>query len=721
MSITSKLNRRRLLFVLFWLALSSGILFSQSEKARSRFLNSGAGMPFKSERVQVVPNPNATSSSHPLTNNYTVTIEPMQSGGNYNITQSVIAGGGAESAGGNYSETGTVGESTTGESSGGNYSLSGGFWNGGNGGGCAAISVSPMTLPNGQIGQPYSQQLSQSGGAVPITWSVNAGALPNNVMLDAVTGLLSGTPTASGNFNFTARATGIDNCFGEQSYTLVIDTCPVITITPGSLPVGTAGMAYSQQLTAMGGTPAYTFNLSAGALPTGLMLSATGLISGTTASTGLFNFTVNATDLNNCMGTQAYSLTINPVGGASGLQYYPLPKPIRLFDTRAPIPGFPACQYLSQPLVANGELVKNARITCDSITIPANAAAIVGNATVIAPATAGFITLWPDGQARPPVSNLNFTAGQVVPNAFTVGLSGAGDFRVYSTSNADFALDVTGYFAPPASGLYYHPLPKPIRLFDTRATIPGFPACEYLNQQLIAGGELSKQARITCDGITIPADAMAIVGNATVVQPTGNGFITLWPDGQARPPVSNLNFVTGQVVPNAFTVGLGASGEFRTFSSSNTNFIVDITGYYSPSATDANGAGLLYSPLSKPIRLFDTRATIPGFPACEYLNQALVANGELVKSAHTTCDGVTIPATAAAIVGNATVVQPAGNGFITLWPDGQARPPVSNLNYVTGQVVPNAFTVGLNASGNFRTYSFAGTNFIVDVTGYFAP
>jgi len=182
-----------------------------------------------------------------------------------------------------------------------------------------------------------------------------------------------------------------------------------------------------------------------------------------------------------------------------------------------------------------------------------------------------------------------------------------------------------------------------------------------------------------------------------------------------------LNYVAGQVVPSAFTVGLGVSGEFRTCSVANTDFIIDITGYYSPSAMDANGAGLLYSPLPKPIRLFDTRAAIPGFPACEYLNQPLVANGELVKSALTTCDGITIPATAAAIVGNATVVQPTGNGFITLWPDGQSRPPVSNLNYVAGQVVPNAFTVGLNMGGNFRTYSFAGTHFIVDITGFFAP
>ena len=591
------------------------------------------------------------------------------------------------------------------------------IYNGGclNGTGCPTLALGPDTLPNGMAGTSYSQMLTVGGGIGPYTFVLSGGILPTGVML-SLNGQLSGTPTAGAAHMFTVMATDVTGCTVTRTYTLII--CSTITINPAMPANGFVGTAYSQVFTQAGGTGSINWS-STGNLPNGLMLNpSTGVLSGTPTMVGSFTFTIKATDANGCMGTREYTVAVS----GNGLQYFPLPKPIRLFDTRAPIPGFPACQYLSQPLAANGELVKNARITCDGVTIPANAAAIVGNATVITPTTAGFITLWPDGQVRPPVSNLNFSAGQVVPNAFTVGLSGAGDFRVYSTSNADFAVDVTGYFAPPsAGGLYYHPLPKPIRLFDTRATIPGFPACEYLNQRLVANGELSKQARITCDGVTIPADAMAIVGNATVVSPSGNGFITLWPDGQARPPVSNLNFVTGQVVPNAFTVGLGASGEFRTFSSSNTNFIVDITGYYSPSATDVNGAGLLYSPLSKPIRLFDTRATIPGFPACEYLNQALVANGELVKSAHTTCDGITIPATAAAIVGNATVVQPASNGFITLWPDGQSRPPVSNLNYITGQVVPNAFTVGLDASGNFRTYSFAGTHFIVDVTGFFAP
>ena len=84
-------------------------------------------------------------------------------------------------------------------------------------------------------------------------------------------------------------------------------------------------------------------------------------------------------------------------------------------------------------------------------------------------------------------------------------------------------------------------------------------------------------------------------------------------------------------------------------------------------------------------------------------------------------DGDVIIATAQAVVGNATVVFPSSAGFITLWPNGLTKPPVSNLNYVAGQVVPNGFTLGLGADGQFRVYSQAPTRFIVDLTGYFAP
>ncbi|MGE0884374.1 MAG: putative Ig domain-containing protein [Blastocatellales bacterium] len=587
---------------------------------------------------------------------------------------------------------------------------------------CASININPVTLPDGRAGEIYSQAFTVTGGSGAYNFTISAGVLPNGLSLSP-SGLLSGAPMAFGDFNFNVRATDASGCTGLRAYSLHINQpCGTLILNPASLPEGTVGAVYNQTVTATGGTAPYAFTVSAGTLPNGLSLAANGALTGTPNTSGGFNFTVKVTDTNGCVGTRAYSVGINGLAANNGLQYYPLPRPIRLFDTRAPIQGFPACAYLSQPLTAGQELERSAHISCDNITIPSNARAIVGNVTVTGGQANGFITIWPGGQQRPPVSNLNFVVGQTVPNAFTVGLSSDGKFRMYSPATTDLIVDIVGYYAPPGTGgLYYHPLPRPIRLFDTRAPIPGFPACAYLSQPLIAGQELERNAHISCDNLTIPNDAMALVGNVTATGATGNGFLSMWPSGQSRPAVSSLNFVAGQSVPNAFTVGLSSDGKFKLYATHATDLIIDIAGYYSSSPVDANGNGLLYTPLDKPIRLFDTRAPIQGFPACQYLNSPLVAGVEAEHQARVNCDGLTIPTSALAIVGNATVTSPAGNGYVTLWPNGQARPPVSNLNYVGGQTIPNAFTVGLGSDGKFRVVSVSNTHFILDVTGYFAP
>ena len=92
-------------------------------------------------------------------------------------------------------------------------------------------------------------------------------------------------------------------------------------------------------------------------------------------------------------------------------------------------------------------------------------------------------------------------------------------------------------------------------------------------------------ARRACSGFTLPAAARAVVGNATVVNSRGSppGYVTLWPSGTIQPTVSNLNYTPGQVVPNAFTVGLGAGdGSFEIFAYSTVDFVVDLAGYFAP-------------------------------------------------------------------------------------------------------------------------------------------
>jgi hypothetical protein len=105
---------------------------------------------------------------------------------------------------------------------------------------------------------------------------------------------------------------GIDNVV----YTPYV--CPGLTVTPSSLPNGTAGAAYSQTLGQTGALGTPTFSVTAGALPPGLTLSASGTISGTPTAIGTYNFTVTVSDASGCSGSAAYFITIMcPTGGAS--------------------------------------------------------------------------------------------------------------------------------------------------------------------------------------------------------------------------------------------------------------------------------------------------------------------------------------------------------------------------------------------------------------------
>ncbi len=182
--------------------------------------------------------------------------------------------------------------------------------------GCPQITVAPSSLPSGTIGTAYSQTISASGGTSPYSYSVTAGALPAGLALVGSTGVISGTPIVSGTSNFTITATDANTCTASQAYSIVIN-CATITLSPTTLPSGTTNVAYSQTITATGGTAPYTFAVTSGILPTGLTLSTGGVLSGTPTVAGTSSITITATDANACTGSRAYTLTITAPSSSS--------------------------------------------------------------------------------------------------------------------------------------------------------------------------------------------------------------------------------------------------------------------------------------------------------------------------------------------------------------------------------------------------------------------
>ena len=110
--------------------------------------------------------------------------------------------------------------------------------------------------------------------------------------------------------NFTITATDGLGASSARAYSVTIN--PAITVNPATLPNGTVGIAYSQTVSATGGTGSYTFSVSAGSLPAGLSLNAaTGAITGTPTTAATSNFTITATDGLGATGARAYVVTIN--------------------------------------------------------------------------------------------------------------------------------------------------------------------------------------------------------------------------------------------------------------------------------------------------------------------------------------------------------------------------------------------------------------------------
>jgi hypothetical protein len=179
-----------------------------------------------------------------------------------------------------------------------------------------ALTVTTTSLPNGQVGAPYSATLAATGGTAPYTWALTAGTLPAGMTFNNASGALGGTPTATVTaalLTFTVTDSGAHAHSTPVTLALTVGTTAppaAPTVTTTTLPGGIVGHAYTATLAASGGTAPYTWTLSAGTLPAGLQLSGAGTIAGTPTAAATASITVTVTDANSQTGSATLPLTV---------------------------------------------------------------------------------------------------------------------------------------------------------------------------------------------------------------------------------------------------------------------------------------------------------------------------------------------------------------------------------------------------------------------------
>lgn len=254
-----------------------------------------------------------------------------------------------------------------------------------------------------------------------------------------------------------------------------------------------------------------------------------------------------------------------PIGGG----FNPL-TPVRAADTRVGEGAGVPFPVVKGPLAPQTPLEVP---VAGLFAVPADAGAVSLNVTVAQPDAPGFVTVYPCGQPWPFASNLNFVTGQTTPNAVVTGLGGEGKVCVYSQVATDVVVDLNGWFTGPPG---FTPM-TPVRVADTRAGFGAGVAFPPQKLQLAARTPLEVPV---AGSFGVPVDAAAVSLNVTAANPTGPGFLTVYPCGQPWPLASNLNYSRGQTVPNAVLTGLGTGGKVCIYSMTPTDVFVDLNGWF---------------------------------------------------------------------------------------------------------------------------------------------
>lgn len=218
---------------------------------------------------------------------------------------------------------------------------------------------------------------------------------------------------------------------------------------------------------------------------------------------------------------------------------------------------------------------------------PPGTRALALSVTATDAAGAGYVTVFPCGEAVPGTSTVNFAAGQTAAAAALAKIDAHGVCAVASV-DTHLVVDRLGEFTD-VGGLALQPV-IPTRLLDSR--LPGG----------AWSGRTGRDQSLRLPLTSLPAGTRAVAINLTATEALDDGYASVFPCDPGWPGTSNLNFVSGQTVASAALVDIGA-GALCLRSNARTHVVIDLTGVFigpelAGSATQLDGDALTARPLT---------------------------------------------------------------------------------------------------------------------------
>jgi len=443
-------------------------------------------------------------------------------------------------------------------------------------------AITTTRLPNGVAGTAYNQTLTFTGGngSTPV-WTITAGGLPLGLSLNTATGAITGTPTnasAGNTYTFTVTvAVGVQT---SAPVTLTITIYGLPTVTTLTLPNGSIGIAYSQQLTYTGGTGgAPTWAVASGTLPAGLTLNTTtGVLSGRPTTLGAYNFSITVTVGTQTSAAQAYTVNIYSLyitSGNSATGEVNLP-----FSFQATASGGTAPYTWS---LANGSSALPAGLSLNATT-----GYITGTPTTAA-TTTGVVVQAKDSAATPATATqtMTFTINPARTNTNNSELKGQYAFLLSGFDANGYPLASVGTFTADGNGNIT------TGIIDTNGT-----------------------------ALTTPSTNVTLLASTFSVGTDNRGKLTFITSAGTRTYVLSLNTITSGIASGGYLTEFDFTGQSLTGSFSLQTPSASLTGGY---AFGASGFAVNSTPASPTHRAAAGEIqlnVIGGFNSAEYLSSA---------------------------------------------------------------------------------------------------